>query len=113
MRFKFFRSANTSVSGKNKLDLSFHYHKPESRQLVLYNLGSRRIFNVKAEIINSEGRKFSSNFDHISQKIGILIEIDKTTNASDSFFEGTVDNVQVFVYNDVYKFKLVGNKFIL
>jgi len=87
-----------------KIDLIFQYHNSSSNALILYNLGSKPVFNITVEVINTSQIKFHTNIEHISPKIGELIKLNELANNAGLNFEGGVNQVHIIIRGITHKF---------
>lgn len=104
---------NKGIGSSNlKIDLIFQYHSRLSNALVLYNLGSRSIYDITVKVSTVEQNMFHFSLEHISSKIGELIKLDDFKNDEDLPFWGEIDRVIISVHGQSFTFVCNENKFI-
>jgi len=69
-----------SKSKRCPIELSFQYHKTETNNLVLYNVGSKKIRDLTVLILCKSGDKYITSLKEISVKTGELIKISEIEN---------------------------------
>lgn len=98
-----------SSSKKYPLELSYQYHKPESNNLVLYNVGGKNIRQLTVSIICKSGNKYTTSIKEIVVKTGELIKINEIENCHITSVE--IARIEVSTRSFQYTFIQENNKF--
>jgi hypothetical protein len=96
-----------------KIDICYHYRKPESGCLVIYNMGKSKLANLKVILANEKGQSFDYVIPKISLKTGELIKYTTEKAQNGSLFSGELKTVRVeigqtafyFVVDENYNFR--------
>jgi hypothetical protein len=88
-----------------KVQVSYHYHKPESGSIVIYNVGKNKLANLKVVLTNDKGQSFDYKISKIGNKTGELINY-RTENALNGLlFNGSIVSVKVVCGSLAFQFK--------
>lgn len=78
-----------------KIDVCYHYRKPESGSIVIYNLGKKSLANLKVILINDIGQTFDYKITKIAIKTGDLIKYATESAQNELLFSGKLATVKV------------------
>lgn len=78
-----------------KIDVCYHYRKPESGSIVIYNLGKYSLTNLKVILINDKGESFDYALTKIAIKTGEIIKYNTENALSGALFSGKLQSVTV------------------
>ncbi len=102
----------TQIKKLHPFDVSFQYHKESTGNLVVYNLGYRRVFDIEIIIVNQNMDNYSYHYDEILQKIAVVIAYTSQPDASGRLFTGDVAKVVIYHQKQEHIFIKEGEGFL-
>jgi hypothetical protein len=92
-----------------KIDACYHYRKPESGSIVVYNLGKSSLANLKVILINDKGESFDYTITKIAIKTGELIKYTTESDLNGSLFSGKLATVKIECRQTIFHYTVDEN----
>ncbi len=90
---------------KCPFNISYHYHKPESGKLILYNLSGKTVRNVHLTIIGEQNQKLPFDIPELQHKTTHLVDYSMQPDGQQPGLEGPVRHVEVACSGKKYVFR--------
>lgn len=90
---------------KCPFDITYHYHKPESRKLIIYNKANKTIRNVDICVYNGSNRELKQSIDEITHKTSVLIDCTNLLTPDSITQSNDIKRVEISLASKKYTFK--------
>lgn len=105
-----FRRSNRHTP-KMMFDIAWHYHDPNSGELVVYNNGKVSVKHIHIAISTDMGLFFANLENILAPRTGSLFALAMLKGNANEQFSGTIKEVVIKTANEKFVFVPDGNKF--
>lgn len=95
-----------------KMDVSYQCHQASTEKLIIYNLGSKKVVQVKVSVYNQKQEEYQYHFESISIKTAVQLDYKTNADFYSKLFEGQIEKVILTVNFKRLVFKADGDKFV-